>query len=210
MSPIEKANEIKAYFQEKLDLYGTTPRGVDWNSSIVQELRFEQLLKVCDPSRKFSILDFGCGYGSLADYMRQKGWEFDYYGYDILDTLIRKAHEIHNQNPEYVFFSDERSLSEVDYTVESGIFNVQMDSNVERWKDYILDTLQVINRISIRGFSMNFLTKYSDPAYMKPNLYYADPCFMFDYCKTHFSRNVALLHDYGLYDFTILVRRVES
>jgi len=41
----------------------------------------------------------------------------------------------------------------------------------------------------------------------EPNLYYADPGFFFDYCKTHFAKNVALLHDYGLYDFTILVRK---
>ena len=31
--------------------------------------------------------------------------------------------------------------------------------------------------------------------------------FFFDFCKRNFSRNVALLHDYGLYDFTIIVRK---
>jgi hypothetical protein len=30
---------------------------------------------------------------------------------------------------------------------------------------------------------------------------------IFDICKRKFSRNVALLHDYGLYEFTILVRK---
>ena len=208
MSPIEKAKEIKAYFQDKLDRYGTTPQGVDWNSSLAQELRFDQLLKVCDSSNKFSILDYGCGFGSLADYMCKQGWDFVYFGYDILDTLIYKAREFHKEKPEYEFFSDESSLIQVDYTIESGIFNIQMDPNVDRWKEYILDTINTMNQISLRGFSMNFLTKYSDPEYMKPNLYYADPSFMFDYCKTHFSRNVALLHDYDLYDFTILVRKV--
>ena len=67
--------------------------------------------------------------------------------------------------------------------------------------------LHKMNDISRRGFSFNMLTKYSDPEYMRQHLYYADPCYLFDYCKMHFSRNVALLHDYEVYDFTILVRK---
>jgi hypothetical protein len=42
---------------------------------------------------------------------------------------------------------------------------------------------------------------------MKPELYYADPLFMFDHCKKKFSKNVALLHDYEEFDFTIIVRK---
>ena len=42
---------------------------------------------------------------------------------------------------------------------------------------------------------------------MRPYLYYADPLFLFDYCKKKYSKSVALLHDYGLYEFTILVRK---
>jgi len=45
---------------------------------------------------------------------------------------------------------------------------------------------------------------------MREDLYYADPCFIFDYCKRNFSRNVALLHDYELYEFTIIVRKQGS
>ena len=45
---------------------------------------------------------------------------------------------------------------------------------------------------------------------MRPDLYYADPCELFDRCKRRYSRNVALLHDYDLYEFTILVRKMCS
>ena len=45
---------------------------------------------------------------------------------------------------------------------------------------------------------------------MKDYLFYADPCELFDFCKTRFSQNVALLHDYGLYEFTILVEEIVS
>jgi len=42
---------------------------------------------------------------------------------------------------------------------------------------------------------------------MRDDLYYADPCLLFTYCKTRYSRNVALLHDYGLHEFTLFVRK---
>jgi hypothetical protein len=64
-----------------------------------------------------------------------------------------------------------------------------------------------MNDLAIRGMAFNFLTKYSDAEFMRPDLYYADPCFFFDYCKKNFSKNVALLHDYKIYDFTILIRK---
>jgi len=38
-------------------------------------------------------------------------------------------------------------------------------------------------------------------------LYYADPIFLFEHCRRTFSRFVSLIHDYPLYEFTILVRK---
>ena len=71
----------------------------------------------------------------------------------------------------------------------------------------MLSVLSEFNQLSLHGFSSNFLTKYSDADKMRSDLYYADPMFLFDYCKRNFSRNVALLHDYRLYDFTLVVRK---
>jgi hypothetical protein len=60
--------------------------------------------------------------------------------------------------------------------------------------------------LSLKGMAFNALTSYSDPEFMKPDLYYPDPLQVFDFCKRNLSKQVALLHDYGIYDFTILVR----
>jgi hypothetical protein len=42
---------------------------------------------------------------------------------------------------------------------------------------------------------------------MRPDLFYADPAEVFEYCRKRYSRSVALLHDYPLYEFCILVRK---
>ena len=46
-----------------------------------------------------------------------------------------------------------------------------------------------------------------NPERMRDDLHYGDPCSLFDHCKRAFSKQVALLHDYGLYEFTIRVRK---
>ena len=109
--------------------------------------------------------------------------------------------------PRRSFFTDKSQLPICDYTVASGIFNFRGEQSFEAWTEYVLDVLTEFNQLSLRGLSSNFLTKYSDADKMRPDLYYADPLFLFDYCKSNFSKNVALLHDYRLYDFTLLVRK---
>ena len=96
-----------------------------------------------------------------------------------------------------------------DYLVASGVFNIKMEAPYDQWTDYVIGSLEDFNQKTRRGFSVNFLTSYSDADRMaeRPDLYYADPCVIFDYCRRHFSRNVALLHDYKIWDFTILVRK---
>ena len=84
---------------------------------------------------------------------------------------------------------------------------MKMDSKDTEWEEYIFKTLTQLWELSKKGLAFNSLTMYSDLEKMRPDLYYADPCRIFDFCKKHFSKNVALLHDYDLYEFTILVRK---
>jgi SAM-dependent methyltransferase len=198
---------VKAYFTRCIVEHGSSPRGVDWNSVASQELRFEQLLRVVNPAAPFSILDYGSGYGALADYIEQKGLVADYFGYDIVDEAVQLARQNQKGTRPRTFSSDEKTLPQVDYVVASGIFNIRSESSVEDWTAYVIETLTRFDQLATKGFASNFLTKYSDPERMRANLYYADPSLLFDYAKRHFSRNVALLHDYDLYDFTLIVRK---
>lgn len=206
MSDIPNPDHVKSYFDKRIREHGASPRGSDWNSETSQNIRFEQLLKVVE-SNSFSILDYGCGYGALADYLATKGFDADYYGYDILESAIETARQAHQDKPRRSFFTEKTQLPACDYVVASGIFNFRGEQSFEAWTEYVLEVLNEFNRLSLRGFSSNFLTKYSDADKMRPDLYYADPLFLFDYCKRNFSKNVALLHDYRLYDFTLLIRK---
>lgn len=206
MSKVPGLDHVKSYFDKRIQEHGASPRGSDWNSETSQNTRFDQLLKVVE-APSFSILDYGCGYGALVDYLVARGFDADYYGYDILESAIETARKTHADQPRRTFFSEKAEVPVCDYTVASGIFNFRGEQPFDEWTEYVLGVLTEFDQLSRRGFSSNFLTKYSDADKMRPDLYYADPLFLFDYCKRHFSKNVALLHDYRLYDFTLLIRK---
>ena len=200
---IKKA--VNKYYTELVNKHGSTPAGVDWNSTESQTKRFEQLLKVAD-NKKFSINELGCGYGALIDYLKKQNFIFQYAGYDISSAMITQAKKRYSQFKN-VKFSNSLKMQKSDFTVASGIFNVKLHFDDTQWEMYCLSVLDDMNNASLKGFSFNMLSKYSDASLMKDNLFYADPLKVFDYCKKNFSKNVALLHDYELYEFTVVVRK---
>lgn len=199
--------QTKQYYEGKLGNYGATPKGVDWNSAESQALRFEQLLKVCDMTKPVTLNDYGCGYGALALYLAERNFRVKYNGFDISKQMIEVALKECGDLKNCVFYSDERLLDAADYTIASGLFNVKLHTSAEGWQDYLLQTLGKISELSRKGFAFNVLTKYSDPEFVRPDLFYADPLCLFDYCKTKFSKYVSVLHDYPLYEFTIIVKK---
>jgi SAM-dependent methyltransferase len=197
--------EVDAYYTDKVTKFGTTPKGVDWNGEESQYLRFKQLTKII-ATDQFSLLDYGCGYGSMYNFLVQHSYSFEYHGYDISSKMIEEAKMLNLKNARWSSNLEDRS-DMYNYVVASGIFNVKLENTKEEWFEYILGVLNNINMLSKDAFSFNMLTSYSDKPLMKEYLYYADPCFFFDYCKKNFSRHVSLLHDYGLYEFTITVKK---
>lgn len=209
MSIDKTQKKLNEYFSEKLEAFGPTPKGVDYNGPAAQELRFEQLVKVINPAAPFTVMDYGCGYGALFDFLHKKGWKFEYYGVDLIEKMVAAGREVHKDFPNAHFTTDENEVPPADYLLAGAIFNIKLDAAYSDWQDFVTQTLRHMNGLCSKGFSFNMLTKYSDEERMsqRPDLFFGDPLFFFDYCKRHFSRSVALLHDYGLYDFTILVRK---
>lgn len=197
---------VERYYSEKIATYGRTPQGADWKSAESQAMRFDQLLQLIRPSGLFTINDYGCGYGALVDYLKTRNHRFGYRGFDMSKKMIAEARKHHEQDSHCEFFLEKSLLSPADYTIASGIFNVKLDASESEWLGYILATIKEFAGLSRKAFAFNALTSYSDPEFMQPHLYYADPLRLFGYCQKNFSRMVSLLHDYPLYEFTIVVR----
>jgi cyclopropane fatty-acyl-phospholipid synthase-like methyltransferase len=200
--------DVATYYAQKLAEYGDSPRGVDWNGAEGQIIRFEQLCKIFDLDKPaFSVNDLGCGYGALLDYLRVKHPASSYLGIDVSSEMISSAKQRHAADTQARFITSAEPDQQADYGVASGIFNVRLGRTDPEWFDYLQSTLDALDRTSRLGFAFNCLTSYSDEDKKRDYLFYGDPCRLFELCKERYSRQVALLHDYGLYEFTILVRK---
>jgi SAM-dependent methyltransferase len=202
---------IGRYYEDRLSQFGPTPRGVDWNSAESQALRFDKLLDLLaasphqdDPA--VSLLDVGCGYGALLDHLKAVGITVDYRGFDVSEAMVDAARAGHPASGS-AFTSSVEALEPATFAVASGIFNVKLHHSVDEWRAYVLETIGSLDGLSTRGFAFNMLSTYSDPERRRDDLFYADPCEMFDLCKRRFAARVALLHDYPLFEFTVIVRK---
>jgi SAM-dependent methyltransferase len=199
--------KVERYYAGRLREHGATARGVDWPTELSQQVRFEQLARILPSDRTFTINDVGCGYGGLVEFLDDADLRADYLGVDVSPSMIQAARERHGTRAAARFEIGSAPDRIADFAVASGIFNVRLDEARDAWEDYVFSSLDVLDGCARAGFAFNCLTSYSDPERMRDDLYYADPCRLFDRCKRRFARNVALLHDYGLYEFTILVRK---
>src|SRR5436190_15317719 len=119
--------KVAGYYSGRIGEFGATPKGVDWNSPESQRVRFAQLAKAFGAARKFSLNDFGCGYGALLDYLAELGLEVDYRGFDVSRDMIEHATRLHAKVPSARFSLGAQPAEPADFCVASGIFNVKLD-----------------------------------------------------------------------------------
>jgi len=203
-------SDLEKYFTNKLSQFGPSPAGVDWKNDESQKLRFKQFFHLLESENHLKLNDVGCGYGALYGLLSKKNkLKLFYRGYDISQAMVNAASKKYGGNKNFKVFKINKleEIRNADYTVASGIFNNKFHHSSRSWLLYILKSLITLNEKSHKGFGFNALTSYSDKSHRRKDLYYANPSFLFDYCKGKFSKNVSLFHDYGLYEFTILVKK---
>jgi SAM-dependent methyltransferase len=205
--PANTIDKVKDLYDNNLSQYGNSSKAVGWNTENCQNLRFEKLTSIIsDRSTSHSINDFGCGYGAHLLYLlnEYKAQIASYNGYDVSEKMLAAAHEhINHVKTSIKLIKSSEVLTMADYSFASGTFNVKFESEDSEWQEHIKKCLRNLDKHSARGFSFNLLTSYVD--WKEPHLYYGDPCFWFDFCKRTFSKKVSLIHDYDLWEWTILV-----
>lgn len=196
---------IASYYTTKVQTHGPTPRGVDWSCPLTQELRFIQLLRLCDFSQPFSLNDLGCGYGALVGFMgkRHRATPVDYLGVDLSAAMVAQAQQLWHKRKRVAFAVGGASPRVADYAVASGIFNVRLNEPLGRWQAFIEQTLQDLARNSRKGFAVNFLAPLQADVEGKPELYRTAPAPWVTYCEQVLGLRVTVLSSYGMQEFTL-------
>ena len=208
MNDVPELDKIRDLYSDNLNANGAISASVGWNSTESQNLRFEKLSSVIeDCSKPLEINDYGCGYGAHLEYLEQcKIPVAQYNGYDLSEPMLNAARKnLAGYKGKMEFYNTSEITTEADYSFASGTFNVRFESRDEEWEKFIRLKLNELDHHSRKGFAFNLLSTYVD--WKESHLYYGDPCYWFDFCKKNYSKKVALLHDYELFEWTIRITK---
>jgi len=199
-------------YERRLTQCGPTPKGAFWSNQENVRKRFDMLCRVFDPTDVarggVTIRDFGCGYGALFDHIKdhpvmQGGSR--YVGYDMtqsmLDACMRRIKDTRAE-----FRRSIRPQHAADYTMISGTFNMRLNAPDDEWLDYVEASLRILWETTTKALAVNMLDRRHKDILMD-GLYYADRDTFVRFCRDSLSEDVRVHEDYGLPDFTVLIRR---
>jgi len=202
MTKKEKQDTIIRY-NNRLENYGYDPRSLGWGEKDRAALRFEILCSQWNFTNK-KVLDFGCGFGDLGNFISIKFNDVTYIGLDINENLVSKGIEINPKIDLRIGDILEGDFSEkVDFVLSSGVFNHKLNNNIK----FIENCFEKFNEIATEGFAVNFLSDKVDFNY--EYTYHSNPSFILDLAYKY-SKRVVLRNDYMPFEFTIFIFKNEE
>ena len=191
-------NDIKRindFYNKLIADNGYSSQALSRNNEYTQKIRFITLSQISNLANK-TILDVGCWFGDLYDFLTKEGCNnFKYTGLDILPTMIEKAKERH---PDIEFIEAEYhkyKADRYDIILSSGALSFK----IPNYKDYYFGMIEKMykeSKIAI-GFNMLNAKGHVDDntftAYSLPEVY--------EFCST-LTENIIIRQDYLPHDFT--------
>ena len=195
----EEQQRIIQRYNERLNELGETPQALGWRDNQQQQLRFKVLAGI-GSLQGASVLDIGCGFGDLLDYLTTSGpFEVSYTGTDLNPAIIEVARKRHLQSQARFLVTADLSqfdTASLDYVFLSGLFNFKIQNNI----GFMHETVRESFRIARKGVAFNLLGSYVD--FKERHLFYHQEQEVFDFAKG-LTRFVTLRADYPLREFTI-------
>lgn len=186
------SNQLQDHYRRLLQDRGDDATAVQYSDRESQHRRFSVLADVAVDLE--SVLDLGCGLGHFLEFLRARGFAGRYLGLDMLPEFIATARERHAGDPLAEFRTADLETDEFpegfDTHVVCGVFNNTMPDNA----GFMQKVLRKSYAAAGRQIAFNAMSTYVD--FQVPELYYTDPCNVFDFCKRELGRRIVLRHEY--------------
>jgi SAM-dependent methyltransferase len=192
-----------------------TPEAVLWPNADDLPHRFHALLNGVDwgrytPQNPLRLLDLGCGPGFLLDYLSHLGLldRVDYTGTDLSAEILAEAAR---RWPRQRFLmrdirTEPFTEGAFDYAVLCGVFTVRFSLPREDMIKLTLETLQSTWRSIRYALAYNVMSKHVE--WERDDLFHLSCDEAVRMAREELgTREVRILHDYGLYEYTCLVFR---
>ncbi|MBT3181173.1 MAG: class I SAM-dependent methyltransferase [Deltaproteobacteria bacterium] len=193
-----KIERIRNFYTPWINGTGSNARRLAWDSTYNQYMRFEVLRKNVDLNG-MSLLDVGCGFGDLLDYLNKNEVSVNYTGVDILPRMILIARNMHPKSEFHnidIFNSDDL-MEKYDVAYASGTFNLDMGNN----DDFIRRVIDIFYKKTNQTFSFNLLhERFKDK---EKYYYYTSPEKIMGLLGDY-NCDVKIVDDYLENDFTVI------
>ena len=187
---------VSNFYNSQIKSHGVnTPQGLSWISDETQKIRFKILTEIGSLDRK-SVLDVGCGFGDLYQYLLGHYHEFSYTGIDIIPKMVETA----KKNFPLTKFIEMNYLQfqtkKFDYIMASGALTFM----VEDYKSVYFSMIKKMYIDSKIGVAFNMLNQ----SYHKQDETFASysPIEIKEFCLG-IAEKVVLREDYLQGDFTV-------
>lgn len=195
---------IESYYKDKIKPENPDYRVHGWESEAAARKRFGALFAAVDLNGK-TLLDVGCGVGSLFGELERCKIRCDYVGIDILPAMTAAARQ---RQPKGVFMTvdlEEENpfgAKSFDVVYASGIFNLNSGCN-ER---FLTDTVSVFMNIASESVVFNLLHERSGDR--EDEYFYTTPAAVEKLLRRLSPRPRSLEFDdgYSQNDFTVILR----
>ncbi|MCX7749270.1 MAG: class I SAM-dependent methyltransferase [Clostridia bacterium] len=202
---IKRKDMIKSYYEGNMEGGGPEYKILGWESKEAQQLRFNILISNIEINNK-TVLDVGCGTGNLLEYLTEQGFEVNYTGVDILQSMLEYVKSKGLQGRFYnidIFKENIFMEDEFDVIYASGIFNLNLGNN----KEFLTNALRLFLKLSRKTVAFNLLSSRSPDREEK--YFYFDEQEVLKLiekaCKKSFD--VKIVNSYLENDFTVILNK---
>jgi SAM-dependent methyltransferase len=200
-------------YKKRYQEFGKDEKTLGWTKG-KQKIRFEVLTSQWDLEGS-TILDIGCGFGDLYEYLKKdkKIKNLTYVGIDIVDDLINEANNLFKDDSNTTFilgdftqlYKDIQEKYNIDYIFISGTFNFKLYNQSNY--NFVFTILENAFKIAKFGVASDFLSSNID---FKNDLnFHMNLGTLYEFSTT-LTRNIILRHDYMPFEYSIFLNKDDS
>jgi SAM-dependent methyltransferase len=196
-------SKIADYYNKAFNKHGETPEGLAWDNQINLNKRYEVMFDIIKHYNS-TVLDFGCGYGGLYEWILNNKKSVEYTGLDINKEVLKIAEE---KYPKITWINSDIHENifnlNFDYTVCNGTFTVKDTLTQEEMTNFMCSTLEKLWTKTNKGIAFNVMSKLVD--WERDDLFHVSIDQLGQWLIDNLSRNFIIRNDYGLYEYTVYV-----
>lgn len=206
---MNKYELLKKHYESCYEAHGDSSLGMDWPNEQDLSKRFEVLTKRMQLDESHSLLDLGCGIGLLINYLQNENkiQGIHYEGIDISEKMIQGARK---NFPDFNFkvqdiLQEPLQENRYDYILMNGVFTEKREMTYEEMFAFFKSMIRNVFKAARKGIAFNVMSSHVD--WEREDLFHLKTDDLLNFLTKECTRNVIIDMDYGLYEYTVSIRK---